>query len=135
MEFAEKVRSLLKSLRLSQADLAEAIGTNQPQVSRWLDSNTPPKWAYLLKMARTLDVSVDYLIDPAQVAPPRASELTEDERFLLRSFRALKIDADTAVSRMSGHITIEQDVEGMRKLMEEKEREKGGEAKRLKKSS
>jgi transcriptional regulator with XRE-family HTH domain len=91
MTFAEKVRNLLKAHRLSQSDLAEALGTSQPQVSRWLEGGTPPRSDYLLKMARTLGVSVDYLIDDEQDEPPQPPELSDDERFVLQLYRDLRL--------------------------------------------
>jgi transcriptional regulator with XRE-family HTH domain len=105
MGFAEKVRYLLKQQRLSQSDLAKAIGTNQPQVSRWLESaNTLPKVPYLLKIARALSVPVDYLIDDEVDEPPAKQELTEDEKALLRLYRALKpaLGEDEAMRRLAG---------------------------------
>src|SRR4051794_10286382 len=96
MMFAEKVRNLLKERRLSQSDLAEALGTSQPQVSRWLEGGTPPRWDYLLKMARALGVSVDYLIDAEQDEPPRPPELTDDERFVLQLYRDLRLSREEA---------------------------------------
>lgn len=101
MTFSAKVRDLLKRHRLSQADLAEAIGTNQPQISRWLEKDRPPqKTALLLRLARSLGTSVDFLIDDAMDEPPAPPELTEDERYLLRTYRNSGIDADTAARRI-----------------------------------
>jgi transcriptional regulator with XRE-family HTH domain len=96
MTFAEKVRTLLKACRLSQSDLAEALGTSQPQVSRWLEASTPPRSDYLLKMARTLGVPVDYLIDAEQDEPPRPPGLSDDERYLLQLYRDLRLSRDEA---------------------------------------
>src|SRR4051794_9479897 len=96
MTFAEKVRSLPKACRLSQSDLADALGTSQPQVSRWLDAGTPPRWDYLLKMARTLGVPADYLIDAEQDEPPRPRGLSDDERYLLQLYRDLRLSRDEA---------------------------------------
>src|SRR5436309_14206232 len=96
MTFAEKVRGLLKSRRLSQSDLVEAQGTSQPQVSRWLEADTPPRADYLLKMARTLGVPADYLIDDDQDEPPQPPALSDDERFVLQLYRDLGLTRDEA---------------------------------------
>lgn len=98
MEFQEKVRLLLKLQRRSQLDLAEDIGTTQPQMSRWLQNNKPPSAEYLLRMARSLKVSADYLIDPAQSEPPKDG-LTDDEKIILRIARGMP--ADEAIRRLS----------------------------------
>jgi transcriptional regulator with XRE-family HTH domain len=82
---------LLKARKASQTELAEAIGTSQQVVSRWLETNTPPKSVYLLRLSRYLDVPVDYLIDDDQVEPPRGrSDLSEDERVALAVVRGLR---------------------------------------------
>jgi transcriptional regulator with XRE-family HTH domain len=104
MRFAEKVRNLLKSRRLSQSELAALLGTSQPQVSRWLEGDTPPRWDYLLKMARALGVTADYLIDPEQDEPPRPPELTEDERIVLQLYRDLGLSREEAVRGLAGMI-------------------------------
>src|SRR4051812_20759382 len=56
MEFADKVRKCLQVEGLSQIDLAQAIGTNQQQISRWLEPGKMPKVPYLLRIARYLKV-------------------------------------------------------------------------------
>jgi transcriptional regulator with XRE-family HTH domain len=71
MKFAAKLAALLRDRGLTQADLAELVGTNQPQISRWMDAPNPPKAEYLLRIARALQVSVDYLIDESAESPPR----------------------------------------------------------------
>jgi transcriptional regulator with XRE-family HTH domain len=101
MRFAEKVRNLMKLRRLSQSELAELLGTNQPQISRWLESDTPPRWDYLLKMARALGVPADYLIDPAQDVPARASELSDDERYLVQLYRDLGLSREHAARALA----------------------------------
>jgi transcriptional regulator with XRE-family HTH domain len=98
MEFSEKVRGLLKAHRMSQHDLAKALGTSQQQVSRWLEANAPPKPAgHLLRMARTLEVTADFLIDPEQ-EQPQPSGLSKDDEMILRLARILGFNE--AISRL-----------------------------------
>jgi transcriptional regulator with XRE-family HTH domain len=104
MRFADKVRGLLKAQRLSQSELAAMLGTSQPQVSRWLEGDTPPRWDYLLKMARALGVSADYLIDPALEEAPRPPELSEDERFVLQLYRDLGLTREDAARALAGTV-------------------------------
>lgn len=107
MRFAEKVRSLLKERRLSQSDLAAMLGTSQPQVSRWLEGDTPPRWDYLLKMARALGVTADYLIDSALDEPPRSPELADDERFVLQLYRDLGLTREEAARGLAAMVRPE----------------------------
>ena len=46
---------------LTQAQLAEAIGTYFPQVSNWENDERPPHAKYLVAIARVLTVSLDWL--------------------------------------------------------------------------
>jgi predicted transcriptional regulator len=78
--FSDKVRKRMEELRLSQGDLAEAIGTAQPQVSSWLNGATPST-AFVIKIAKALDVSIDYLLLDDMKSPP--GTLTEGQRILL----------------------------------------------------
>lgn len=111
MEFAAKVRHLLKVKGLTQLELAECIGTSQQVVSRWLESNTPPKAPYLLKLARALGVMADYLIDDAQEEPaPAEPSVSDDERYVVRTIRALNLSFEEAVRRLAlaaGEMTTE----------------------------
>jgi transcriptional regulator with XRE-family HTH domain len=102
MTFAEKTRALLKAQRLSQSELAERLGTNQPQVCRWLEANTPPRGDYLLKLARVLGVTADYLIDPDQEEPPKPAVLPDDERYLLQLYRDLGLSREEAARALAG---------------------------------
>lgn len=75
MELAKKLVVLRQKKGWNQIDLARAAGVPQPTVCR-LESGDiqQPKMVTLMKIARALDVSTDYLAygeyDPAQVHPP-----------------------------------------------------------------
>lgn len=100
MDFPSKVRKLLDACRMSQADLAESLGTSQQQVSRWLESGKPPKADYLLRLARALGVTVDYLIDDTQDEPAPTSGLRPDEVYLVRVVRGIGLGFEEAVARL-----------------------------------
>lgn len=92
MGYAEKVRNLMRSRGLTQKALAEAIGTDQTQVSRWLSSpKKGPSPFYLLRIARALGTTADYLIDDARTEPEALPTLTEDERRILDDARIIGI--------------------------------------------
>lgn len=80
---------------MSQADLATAMGTNQPQISKWLKAGVPPQELKLLRsMARALSrpgsrVTIDYLVEDDQDGLPPL-ELPSDEYCVLSNYRALK---------------------------------------------
>lgn len=85
MNFREKVRLLRKGLGLPQVVLAERVGVLQSVVSSWETGRgrpeSPERW---LALARSLDVTVDNLMDPSADDPTaRGGVLTADERAIL----------------------------------------------------
>jgi DNA-binding transcriptional regulator YiaG len=49
-----RARAIRERARLSQADVARALGTDAPTVSRWETGQCPPRRNYALKLARLL---------------------------------------------------------------------------------
>lgn len=70
----------LKTLRTergwSQADLADKIGSDARQVSRYENGRVAPSLDVLAKIADTLDISLDYLV--IDTAPRRALRAPEN---------------------------------------------------------
>jgi len=61
--FADKVRTRLEEMERNQAWLADQLGTSPSQISKWLGDGNQPSHPYLLKMSKTLDVSINFLVD------------------------------------------------------------------------
>jgi transcriptional regulator with XRE-family HTH domain len=96
----EKLRKGMKSRRLSQAEVAKALGTNQSQVSAWVNG-VVPSVNFLFRLSKILDLSIDYLLDDDVERPRRRLEgvvLTPDEEKLL--WAAHKIGIDIAIDRL-----------------------------------
>lgn len=81
--FRKSVRAILRQKRMSQKELAEAIGCRSTTLSAWLSESesakSPQKFPnaeYLFKMADTLKVSLDKLM--GRKTP--GSEILEDDR-------------------------------------------------------
>jgi transcriptional regulator with XRE-family HTH domain len=100
MKLIEKVSKILGQRGLKQADLAEMIQVTPQRVSHWFNGTGQPKPDQLLRIARALDVSMEFLADDGLAESP-PQEFTEDERYILRVVRSLAIDADTAVQRLT----------------------------------
>jgi transcriptional regulator with XRE-family HTH domain len=97
MNLAEKLERLRRRAGLSQGELAASVGTYQSRISEWELAKGGPNLAQALRLARLLGVPLDYLADDAQDEPPPASALSEDERYVLRTLRALGLDAESAI--------------------------------------
>ncbi len=63
MRFGDKVFMLRKQKGWSQQELAEKIGTSGPIVGRYERNEIKPSIEVAKKIADSLDVSIDYLVD------------------------------------------------------------------------
>ena len=86
----ERLRHLLEARGFSQDEFAQAVGTSQQHVSKWLRGVTDPLPEQLVSMAQALNVSVDYLLglvdDETAVFAPDVS-MSALELSLLRKLR------------------------------------------------
>jgi transcriptional regulator with XRE-family HTH domain len=71
MRLSEKIPMLVKRMGITQAELARAIGTYPSRISEWASEEGKPSIQQALRMARALNVSLDYLADDAQDDPPQ----------------------------------------------------------------
>jgi transcriptional regulator with XRE-family HTH domain len=86
--FGQKVKLLLKARGMTQTSLGMEIGIAQQQISEWVrDSQPPHKPATLLRMARSLGTTADFLLDDEQKLPPGPK--TEQEREVLHQLKLL----------------------------------------------
>ena len=62
MEFSERLKDLRKQTGLTQVDVAEKLGISQPAYASWERGVKKPTQENLVKIAKILNVSVDYLV-------------------------------------------------------------------------
>ena len=58
----EKIKLLRQSFSMSQVDLAKTLGVSKQCVSNWENDNIQPSIEMLIKLAKALSVSSDYLL-------------------------------------------------------------------------
>ncbi|WP_201471791.1 helix-turn-helix domain-containing protein [Escherichia coli] len=97
----QRVRQRRKQLRLNQNQLSKAAGVSESSISLWESDNTAPRGANLHKLASALQCSPTWIlfgdVDKTPEEPrPIESALKEDERELLRLYRALPESEQTA---------------------------------------
>ena len=81
MALAERVKQLRTEHTWSQGDLAERVGADPAQISRYENGRITPSADALVRIAETFNVSCDYLlIDNAPRRPFRSPEDTLGER-------------------------------------------------------
>ena len=59
----EKIKELRLEKKLSQPELAKAIGVSNGTISIWENNINEPKAGYVKKLAVFFNVSADYLLD------------------------------------------------------------------------
>lgn len=64
---AQRIKDLMKSEKLTQMQLARALGVGQSSVSDWINAKSEPRIENLWKLADFFDVSVDYLIGRKEI--------------------------------------------------------------------
>ena len=62
MEFAERLKTLRKQVKLTQAQIAEKLDISQQAYASWERGVKKPTQENLVKIAQILNVSVDYLV-------------------------------------------------------------------------
>ena len=58
----ERIRELRNAAGISQVELAEKLGVSKQSVSNWENDNIQPSIEMLVKIARTFNVSTDFLL-------------------------------------------------------------------------
>ncbi len=58
----KKIKSLRLSRNISQVELAKRLNVSKQSVSNWENDNIQPSIEMLIKIAKTLNVSTDYLL-------------------------------------------------------------------------
>lgn len=62
MPIGERIKALRKGAGLSQSELAERVGTDARQVSRYENGRITPSLEVAARIAEALDVSMDHLV-------------------------------------------------------------------------
>lgn len=58
----ERIKELRMALNISQVELARKLGVSKQSVSNWENDNIQPSIDMLVKIAKCLNVSTDYLL-------------------------------------------------------------------------
>jgi transcriptional regulator with XRE-family HTH domain len=105
MTFAEKLDQLIRTNRTSQKELAERLGVSPATVSNWVKGVFTPRLAEAAAIAGIFGVSLEFLAFDG-VEDPRGPSIPGDgERLVLRTIRALGLDADEAIRRLARPVT------------------------------
>ena len=81
--FPERLKALRLEAGLTQKQISETLGINQPQYARWEKGGREPSKETLQKFAELFNVSVDYLLGNTDVKNQPESAL-ESAEFMFR---------------------------------------------------
>lgn len=91
---SENIRNLRKIFNISQVDLASSLGVTKQCVSNWENDNILPSIEMLVKIAKFLNVSTDYLLDLNSSKVIDVSDLDENEiahiKFIVQDLKRIK---------------------------------------------
>lgn len=102
----ERFADLLESRGVKPADITKKTGIKSTVFSEWKKGKSTPNADKLVKIARCLDTTVEYLVtgeDPSPAAVQPTSQLSEDEQKLLGLYRRMDpIQKGQAIGYMNG---------------------------------
>lgn len=93
MTGADRIKRLLKDKGWSGRELARRAGLPPSTVARWIRGETSPQWEDAEALSRALGV-------PASTFLEGASDLSDDERLLIRAVRAMGLTYEEALRRL-----------------------------------
>lgn len=91
MKLVDKAIKLAQHRRIKQGELARMIGVDPARLSEWKKDVGKPSIDHAFRMARLLDVPLDYLADDSLDEPVPVG-LSEAERLVLGLVRSMGLD-------------------------------------------
>lgn len=96
-DIGTRIQAKRKAADMSQPDLAKLVGVSKVSVSQWENGSSNPRGENLLKLARALGVSPDWLVtgrsDTAPLSLPATSSSSPKLLRLIRSLESLEQSA------------------------------------------
>lgn len=86
-ELGKRIRKIRKDLGMSQTKLANKVGLSYAQIGRYETKNAQPQTEILKKIAETLEVSVDFLLNGSKEEQAK-NRLSDIE--LINQFKAVE---------------------------------------------
>src|SRR5574338_76877 len=86
---ADRLKAIRVKRGYTQESLAEELNTDKRQVTRWESGTFTPNSETLFRIAKTLNVSADFLLGLSDDPMPhlRVDNMTEDERRVVAAMR------------------------------------------------
>lgn len=75
----ENIKRLRTSMNMSQVELAHKVGVSKQSVSNWENDNIQPSIEMLIKIAKCLNTSTDYILGLSTEKSIDATGLTDEQ--------------------------------------------------------
>lgn len=85
----KNLKKIAKARNKSLTSLAVELGVSQEAISQYISGKISPKISIVIKMAKILNVSVDYLLDLSDEVTTSDFKLNENELSLIENYRKL----------------------------------------------
>ena len=108
-DFGMILKRLLEERGISQKWVADAAGTKEATISRYVNGvNKSSRLDILVSIAKALNVSTDYLLGITDV-PQQKSDMTAEERLMLSAYRkASERDKSIVWSVLEAYLTANE---------------------------
>ena len=85
MNFGDKLKTLRKSRKLTQQQLADLVGVAKSVISYYESGDRFPSNEVLIKLAQTFHVTTDYLLNVERVRTLNVSDLSDEDIAVLET--------------------------------------------------
>ena len=89
----DRLKYLRNRKNINQQELADMLGMTQPQIARWENGSTEPQVEAVVRIAKALSCTTDWLLGLSDDAQSHAKlrELNFDEQRLIELYRQQKL--------------------------------------------
>ena len=88
----KNLKKIVKAKNKSLTSLAVELEVSQEAISQYISGKIKPKTSTIIKMAKILNTSTDYLLDLTNNPNPANFSLTEKENNLITNYRNLSLE-------------------------------------------
>lgn len=103
--FIKQLKKIMIDKNLNQKSLGKLIGVNQQMISRWLTGSYNPAFSSIQKLAKALNVPVNYLMEDRNNASKENENITDINKDILlqlkdHEIRLLKLENEMLRNKM-----------------------------------
>lgn len=102
LDFKMRIRGLMSEQRMSEDEFAQRTGFNKEEKDNYLYGNKVPSIEDLIKIAKALNVSVDYLLNIS-----KRKRISSEEEIMLQSFNRCNDECKKYLLAKAGVLCVE----------------------------